>query len=152
MATGAAHESFPAPADRRWLRAAAAVLACCGPPIAACPAAAAPTPLQLSVVVAYRQARPNGSYELRELVYGGARQIGEGSVRCSRPLGGRRLCSGSVTLEEGLIDFAGSIYGSGATTRFAITGGGGRYRRTRGTVVSVFSRSGTRAAETIDFY
>jgi hypothetical protein len=150
MALRDALDSSPVPS--RLLLAAAAALACCGPAVDAGPAAGAPAPLHLSIVVAYRQANPNGSYELREVVYAGARQSGEGSVRCSRPLGGRRLCSGSVTLEQGLIDFAGSIYGSGATTRFAITGGDGRYRRTRGTVVSVFSRGGTRVAETVAFY
>ncbi len=108
--------------------------------------------MRLSVVVAFKQVNANSSYELRELVYAGARQTGEGSTRCSRPLQGGRRCSGSFTLEQGQIDFAGWISGSGATTRFAITGGGGRYRNRRGTVLSVYSHGGTRVAETITFH
>ncbi len=141
-------------AHRRRRRAAAVVVVnCCKALICAGVGAAAPAPLHLSVVVGFRQFRTNGSYELRDLVYTGARQTGEGSTRCSRLLQGRRRCSGSFTLEQGQIDFAGSAPNSStSTTRFTITGGGGRYSRSRGTVLSVYSRGGTRAAETINFY
>jgi hypothetical protein len=137
---------------RRGAAAVTAGLALCGALLGAGRAAAAPAPLHLSVVVGSRQFNANGSYEVRELVYTGTRQTGEGSTRCSRLLGGRRLCSGAFTLESGLIDFAGSAPASStATTRFTITDGEGRYRRARGTVVSVYSHGGTRAAETIIF-
>ncbi len=137
---------------RGLLATAAGAAACCGPLLAAGAADGAPATLHLSVVVAFKHVNANGSYELREKVYTGAEQTGEGSTRCSKPSQGRRLCSGAFTLEPGQIDFAGSISDSTSTTRLAITGGEGRYHRARGTVVSVFSRGGTHVAATISFH
>jgi hypothetical protein len=124
-------------------------LGACG--LGAGAAGAAPAPLHLGAVIPFKQVNANGSFEAREMIYESGRRAGEGSIRCSRPVSGRRRCSGSVTLEAGQVDFAGTIANGASTYRLGLTGGGGRWSRARGTIVSVFSDGATRAAVTISF-
>jgi hypothetical protein len=125
----------------------ALVLALVGPITAA---AALPT-LHLTAIVYDARLLPNGAVSSREELTEGRHLVGEDFSRC-QPNSKRTVrCTGSYTLTQGTIRFAGTIPKVGDKNRLMITGGTGPYKHARGNVLTEYNRTGTRAKETITF-
>jgi hypothetical protein len=113
-------------------------------------ASATPSTLHLNATV-YDTHQGKGVFSSKEKVFQGTSQVGEDSSRCTERSKTMVHCIGSYTLTHGTIQFSGSISSSSNTNRLTITGGTGTYRGARGTVLTEYNRTGTKAKETLTF-
>jgi hypothetical protein len=112
---------------------------------------AAPATLHLTAYV-YDAHSGKGVFSSHEKVYEGSQKLGEDYSRCTEASNHRSThCVGSYTISGGTIDFAGTISTSSDTDRLAMTGGTGRYKDARGTVLTEYDKAGTKARETLTF-
>jgi hypothetical protein len=113
-------------------------------------AIAHPATLHLTATV-YDGHTSKGVYSSKEKVYEGTTKLGEDSSSCTKKTSSTVRCTGSYKLRRGTILFAGTISNASDTNRLSITGGSGAYKGARGTVLTEYNRTGTRAKETITF-
>jgi hypothetical protein len=111
---------------------------------------AAPASLHLTAYV-YDAHASGGAFSSREKLFEGSRKVGEDYSRCTEVSARSTRCVGSYTLSQGTIQFSGTISTAGDTNRLSITGGTGSYKDVRGTVLTEYNRSGTKAQETLTF-
>jgi hypothetical protein len=112
---------------------------------------AAPAPLHLTAYV-YDIHSGKGVYSSHEKLYEGSRKVGEDYSRCVEASNHRSThCVGSYTLSHGTVDFSGTISTASNTNRLSMTGGTGSYKSARGTVLTEYNRTGTKARETLTF-
>jgi hypothetical protein len=92
-----------------------------------------------------------GVFSSREKLFQGNTKVGEDYSRCTEVSKHLTHCVGSYALDHGTIQFAGTISNASDTNRLTITGGTGRYKATRGTVLTEYNKAGTKANETLTF-
>ena len=114
------------------------------------PASATLPTLHVSASVYDKHATP-GTFSSREKLTQGSTRIGEDFSRCTSNSKTTVRCSGSYTLSGGTFQIAGTISNDSNTNRLEITGGTGRYKGARGSVLTEYNRAGTSAKETITF-
>jgi len=107
--------------------------------------------LHLSALVYDQHLASDGTFSSRERLTQGTARVGEDFSRCTPSSKTTVHCTGSYTLSGGTFSIAGTISNSSDTNRLEVTGGTGRYRGARGSVLTEYNRSGTRAKETITF-
>jgi hypothetical protein len=119
--------------------------------ITAPPAGAALPTLHVSATVYDKHTTASGTFSSRERLTQGGAHIGEDSSRCTPSSKTTVRCTGSYTLSGGTFQIAGTISNDSNTNRLEITGGSGRYKGARGSVLTEYNRAGTSAKETITF-
>jgi hypothetical protein len=107
--------------------------------------------LHLTAFVYDVRSTPDGTVSSREELTEGRDRVGEDFSRCVPNSRRTVRCAGSYTLTQGTIRFAGTISNTGNKNRLMITGGTGRYKHARGSILTEYNRSGTGAKETITF-
>jgi hypothetical protein len=108
------------------------------------------TTLHLSATV-YDVRKSTVVYSSKERVDEGATKLGEDSSTCAASSPDTFRCLGRYTLTSGTIQFSGTISNASNTNRLKITGGTGRYKGARGTVLTEYNSAGTKAKETLSF-
>ena len=109
-----------------------------------------PAPLHLTATV-YGLHSSKGVYSSKEKVFEGSTKLGEDVSNCTKRSPSTVHCTGSYKLTHGTILFSGTISSSSDTNRLKITGGTGSYKNARGTVLTEYNKTGTKAKETITF-
>ncbi len=118
---------------------------------ASAPAATAATPTLDLAAYVYAKKTSGDTYSSHERLYQGARKVGEDYSRCVPASRSTVRCTGSYTLTHGTFRISGTISNTSDTNRLAISDGTGVYKDRRGTVLTIYNRAGTKAAETITF-